>query len=170
MLIETLVREIARDTSCRIFPAGGIPHCANPNGTSIPADMLQFYNLCGGLVIGQGSGYEVRIVPPGACQQSNNTALGDSAKVLPDDISWQWYNIADIGDGDYLSVDLSHRCNGWCYDSFQETYGLAGEMPIIARSFIELLSQLYAHRGQYWYWLQPTFLPLGDAYDAMPAK
>jgi len=29
-----------------------------------------------------------------------------------------------------------------------------------------LIEQLYEHRGRHWYWLQPGFERLGDAYDA----
>jgi antitoxin YokJ len=167
--IAALVQEIAEDTHCTVFPASGLPHIIGMNGAMLPVDLIQFYSICGGLIIGKGMRYETRIVAPHECQQSNYAALGRHANVLeqeaPHDISWHWYNIADIGNGDYLSIDLSHERNGWCYDSFHETYGLVGEMPIIAGSFTELLTQLYRHMGQYWYWLQTNFRLLGDAYS-----
>ena len=39
-------------------------------------------------------------------------------------------------------------------------------MPIIARSFTELLARLYANQGNYPFWLAEGFSALGAAYDA----
>jgi hypothetical protein len=43
-------------------------------------------------------------------------------------------------------------------------------MSVVADSLTALIEQLYEqlheHRGQHWYWLQPGFERLGDAYDA----
>jgi hypothetical protein len=35
----------------------------------------------------------------------------------------------------------------------------------VAASFTELLRRLTANRGRHWYWLEPDFVDLGDAYD-----
>ncbi len=87
-----------------------------------------------------------------------------------DDISWSWYIIADCGNGDYLTIDLSKERMGRCYDGFHETYGLVGETPIIAMSFTELLTGLYDGRMQPWFWLQPHFAPFGDADDEVHSR
>jgi hypothetical protein len=42
---------------------------------------------------------------------------------------------------------------------------LRDHAPIVARSFTDLLSRLLRAEGNHWYWLEPGFEPLGDAYD-----
>jgi hypothetical protein len=54
---------------------------------------------------------------------------------------------------------------GHCYDAFHEIYGVAGSMPVIADSFTDLVVSLLSNAGSHWYWLQPGWISLGDAYD-----
>lgn len=66
-----------------------------------------------------------------------------------------------------MSIDLDPGRNGKCCDSFHEIHGLPGSSSVIALSFSDLLVQLLASRGSHWYWLEPDFVSLGDAYDAV---
>jgi hypothetical protein len=52
-----------------------------------------------------------------------------------------------------------------CYDSFHEVHGMPGSCAVVALSFTDLLERLLAARGGHWYWLEPGFASLGDAYD-----
>lgn len=49
----------------------------------------------------------------------NLLILGD---LCPENISSKWISIAEDGNGDYLSLDLSPSKLGWYYDSFHETH------------------------------------------------
>ena len=60
---------------------------------------------------------------------------------------------------------MSKNRLGYCYDSFWDRYGIAGEQAIIAKSFTELLDRIYNSNGNIWYWIEKNFTPYGDAYD-----
>ena len=112
----------------------------------------------------------VSIVPPTRCVIANPVILGEEVaeqarRMKEEDISWSWYIIADCGMGGFITIDLDQQRLGKCYDSFHETHGLKENTAIIALSFTELVLSLYEKRGNYWYWLQPDVITLGDAYD-----
>jgi hypothetical protein len=69
--------------------------------------------------------------------------------------------------GDYLTIDLNQERLGRCYDSFYDRHGIVGSYPTIAKSFTELLEQLFNNKGELLYWLNKDFPSLGDAYDAI---
>jgi antitoxin YokJ len=167
MSIEKLLTRIQATPDCRIDTPAGLPVMEEPY--RLPDDLRNFYQLCGGLSLAENAPYSVTIVPPTRCVLANPVILGEVSELAQveegEDISWSWYIIADCGNGDYLTIDLSQERLGRCYDSFHETYGLRGDTPIIARSFTELVTSLYERRGQYWYWLRPDFISFGDAYD-----
>ncbi len=165
--IEDLLALIRATPGCKVDEPMGLPIIEAKH--SLPEDLRNFYLLCGGVTLAKGSPYAVSIVPPDRCVLANPVILGDLADLAKseeeEDISWLWYIIANCGNGDYLTIDLSQERLGRCYDSFHETHGLQGNTPIIAFSFTELLTSLFQGRGQYWYWLQPDFVPFGDAYQ-----
>ncbi len=167
MELTALLERIAQDPDCAVFPAIGQPHV--DASQVVPDDLRVFYDMYGGIRIGRGSFYEARIVAPDRCMLANDVILGPSAAVVrerqPRDPSWNWYVIAEVENGNFLSIDFGRAHNGRCYDSLEETYGLTGQMPVIAESFTALIEQLYENKGKHWYWLEPSFQPLGDAYD-----
>lgn len=167
MSLEELLLRIQSTSDCKIQAPSGFP--AINKRLRLPDDLHQFYQFCGGLTLGADTKYPIAIVPPIGCVQANPIFLGDviglAQQAQGDDISWSWYIIADCSNGDYLTIDFDQDRLGRCYDSFHETYGLVGEMRVIATSFTDLLTRLYENRGQYWYWLQSDFVSLGDAYE-----
>ncbi len=168
MSLENLLHRIQVTPDWRIDVPVGQPGIGEHH--RLPDDLRNFYQLCGGLSLAENTAYSVTIVPPTKCLLANPVILGEDVAELVqrtegDDISWSWYIIADLGNRDYLTIDLSQERLGRCYDSFHETHGLIGNTPIIALSFTELVLSLFENRGQYWYWLQPDFASLGDAYD-----
>jgi hypothetical protein len=50
-------------------------------------------------------------------------------------------------------------------DAFWATYATPGQLSAVADSLAALIEQMYEHRGQHWYWLQPGFGLLGDSCD-----
>jgi hypothetical protein len=167
MSLQELLQRIQATSGCRVDEPSGLPLIEHPH--QLPPDVRAFYQLCGGVYLGGQGRSPVRIVPPTQCLLANPVILGrrseEARQDSGDDISWSWYIIAQDENGDYLSIDFDQQRLGRCYDSFHETHGLVGDTPIIARSFTELLTRLYEYRGQRWYWLDPHFPPLGDAYD-----
>jgi antitoxin YokJ len=167
-ILTELLDRIARDPDCVIVPAVGQP--AVDTSHAMPEDVRMFYGLCGGLVIGRRSFYQARIVAPSEVLLASDIILGEFAAVArvdePEDPSWNWYIIAEVENSNHLSIDFGPTHKGRCYDSFWDIYGQVGNMPVIASSLTELLRRLYDHEGGHWYWLEPGFQALGDAYDA----
>ena len=74
--------------------------------------------------------------------------------------------IGKDNEDNYISIDLAEKRLGRCYDSFGDRHGVVGECAVVARSFTELLSNLFYNQGDdYPYWLGADFEYIGDAYD-----
>lgn len=160
MMIKDLIQRAIAEPDCKVVPPLGVPTVAD--GHKLPGDIIEFYELCGGVELFTNSENPCRIVSPNEFNLANPVIVGD---ICEDDISADWYIIADYYNGNHLTIDLNPSRLGRCYDSFSETHGLVGETPIIAFSFQELLTRLLDNKGQRFYWLTDSFEPLGDAYD-----
>ncbi len=157
MPIDSLVEQLRQLEACKVRPAVGIPDV----GLSIPSDLEEFYRLCGGATLFEGSDYSIEIVAPGDFGRSNPVIVGEDCS---NDRSYDWFIIAR-SETDYITIDLNPDRLGRCYDSFRDCHGLVGNCQVVANSFEGLLELLVESHGEYWYWLQPNFPNLGDAYD-----
>ena len=128
----------------------------------LPADLRRFYELCGGADLFVGDDFECRVVPPSEFLPANRVILGEE---FPDDRSDSWFVVTSTPEEPLAVIDLDESRRGRCYDAFHESYGVAGSMPVIADSFTNLLVSLLSNAGRHWYWLQPEWISLGDAYD-----
>ena len=165
MEIDHLIHSIRATPHCQVYEPMGFP-VVEPNHV-LPEDIKRFYTLCGGVSLFDDPGkmsYSIIIVPPTRCVLANPVIIGEA---IEGDITASWYIIGDDTHGDYITIDFSQGRLGRCYDSFHEIHGLRGDCPIIASSFTDLLARLYGNGGRHWYWLQPNFVPLGDAYDGL---
>ncbi|WP_042202646.1 SMI1/KNR4 family protein [Paenibacillus camerounensis] len=160
-MIKELIVEISRMEGCELLPPAGIPEIMNENHR-LPADLLEFYSICGGAVLFGGADYAITLVPPDQFAPANPVIVGE---LFEEDISASWYIIGDAGEGDYITIDLAAGRLGRSYQSFHETHGLIGDCPVIAECFTSLLQYLLANQGGYFYWLKDEFISLGDAYD-----
>ena len=156
-----LMNLIRQERTCRVLPAHEQP--VLPDDVFLPGDLREFYQLCGGVYLFEAQGYGIKIVEPYEMRRADPVVAGVEDEV---NISFNWFIIGHAPElGQYISIDLSKTRKGWCYDSFWETHGQPGNMPVVAHSFTGLLGQLLQSRGNRWYWLQNNFVSLGDAYD-----
>lgn len=128
-----------------LMPTSGLPRVSP--GHALPEDLLAFYQAAGGLRIEDADGAWIRVLGPEEVQPSNALIVGEQ---VSDDITASWYVIAVTDNGDYVSIDLDPDRLGRCYDSHHEVHGLAGECPVIALSFSELVERLLQARTAYW--------------------
>ncbi|HEX8411237.1 MAG TPA: SMI1/KNR4 family protein [Thermoanaerobaculia bacterium] len=163
MNIDEIIQNIAETPGCALLPPRGLPDVAPYR---LPADVETFYRRCGGCVLYEHSDYPFRIVEPERFVQANPVIAGVSGE---DDISYSWYILGRGGSDEHVTIDLDESRSGRCYDSFWDRHAVAGSSRIIALSMTDLLNRLYANRGNLWYWLQPEFASLGDAYDSAPS-
>lgn len=159
MDIKTLISEIDGHHDCEVYPSIGQPKIKR--GT-IPEELRDFYSLCGGLHLFKTRNYSLKVVRPQDLRLSNIEIVGD---LHEDDISSFWYLVAKGRNGEAISIDFSKERNGYCYDSFHEVHAVAGSCSVVAKSFSQLLHNLFNIKGESWYWLEKDFEGLGDAYD-----
>jgi hypothetical protein len=160
MRFEEILDAVRKTRDCSVLPPIGIPTVGSKY--SLPEDVSLFYSACGGALLYEQSEFPALIVPPDHVVPANPIIVGEECE---DDISAAWHIIVDDLKGNYLTVDLSPPRLGRCYDSFFDRHAVRGSCPIIARSFSELFERLWRNGGKHWYWLEPDFVPIGDAYD-----
>jgi hypothetical protein len=171
--IEILIYSIQSTPYCVLHPAKGLPYISEDH--VLPDDVKEFYRLCGGADLFDGSlphapeilpAY-MSIVPPHDVVLSNpKVLLGLTEEEMADvhDISWSWYIIGKGYDETrYISIDFSKERLGRCYDSFWEIHPY--NSPIIATSFTGFLMQVLKNHSQKHYWQHEEFKPLGNAYN-----
>lgn len=129
---------------------------------NLPADLQYYLENYININLFISSEYFFRIVGEEDFRRANPVILGEDAK---DDISYNWFIVATNEQSQYITIDLDEKRLGKCYDSFWDRYGLAGDQPIVANSFSDLLKSLFDNKGEYYYWLKDGFKSLGDAYD-----
>jgi antitoxin YokJ len=156
--IKAFLRSIAHTADCAVLPPGGGPSIDGERH-HVPEDVAEFYRLCGGVSLFAESDYSIEIVAPHKLRPTNERMFRG---LRPDQIAtsyghpcWDWYTIADAGNGQHISVDLHPDRLGRCYDAFWETY--PAESGLVATSFTDLVERLYANGGNYWYWLEADF-------------
>lgn len=161
MKVKDLIELVKKMPDCEVYPPNGYPELLNKDH-HLPDDLNEFYTLCGGLGLFLESDYPINIVTPQEFVLANPVIVKE---LCLDDISSEWYIIADDKNGQYITIDLSSERFGKCYDSFWDRHGLAGDSPIIASTFSDFLCNIIRNGGEYWYWLKDNFKSLGDAYD-----
>ena len=159
--INEIIVEIERDKECMVQKLS-IPHKNVPSG--LPEDLTFYLENYHSIVFFPEAPYSIKIVGLTEFERANKVLIGEEHK---EDMSHNWFLIADDSNSQYITIDLSKDRWGYCYDSFWDRYGVVGEQAIIAKSFTELLERIYACKGQQWYWLQEDFISYADAYDAI---
>jgi antitoxin YokJ len=158
--IKSIISGISASSNCKVIDATGLPTLLGRG--RLPPELIDFYNLCGGIELCFGSEYSLKIVTPSQFRPANIEIFGER---IEDDISSSWYVVAEGRSGEYVSVDLSADRCGRCYDSYVDRHGVAGSCPVIALSFGEFLERCWARLGSRFYWLEDQFQSYGDAYD-----
>lgn len=161
MEIREIIEEVKKYPNCKVYPPSGLP-VLEKSIYKLPEDVIEFYQQCGGMSLFIDQDYTVNVVTPEKFQLANPIIIGE---LCEEDITSKWFIVADDGNGDFLTIDLSKERRGRCYDSFWDSHGIVGECPIIAKTFTDLLIRLINNKGNRWYWLKDDFISLGDAYD-----
>lgn len=162
MEIKKIVSKMESSNNFKVNKPCGLPNILEKH--LLPDDVKTFYNLCGGVECYiESGGFPLVILPPKEIKLSNIVLLGNDHK---DDISSSWYLIVDAYDGNYLSIDFDRKRVGKCYESFEYSHAVKDNCPIIARSFTELLINIFDYCGDYFFWKDnEKFSCYGDAYQ-----
>ncbi len=159
--IESIIAAMRSHPHCKVSPPAGLPIV--PPGISLPEDLTRFYELAGSAVINEHHkcACPTRILRPNEFERVDQAINGQLFASGPFE---NWFAVADVGDGNYVSIDLHPDNFGLCYDSFHETFAMPGYVSVIANSFTDFLSRLLKHTEDSTYWLQGE-LGLGEAFE-----
>ena len=166
--LDLILAAIAKTADCEVIPPTGETFQAAAEEVE-PADLNELRRSSSGLRLHVSSGYPWTLtstpVPAGPVLLS--AAVAEQVRVeSPDDLTNSCYIIATDKPGTttgfHIVIDLHRTRAGRCYLTTWDTFGIAGDMPVIAHSLIELLNWLLSLGGT-----NPADrLPnLGDAYD-----
>jgi antitoxin YokJ len=162
--LARIIANIAQDPDCAVAQTSHQPTVADHH--RLPDDVVEFNELCGGIVLFETSQYPLRLVSADRFRPANPEIVG---QYIDDDISEAWYIVGEGRSGEYVTIDLSADRNGRCYDSYVDRHAVAGSCAVIATSLTQLLTQLLAAasvgNGGPMFWLAENFIPKGDAYD-----
>ena len=165
--IETIIKRVQNSPDCVLYPPSDTPIVKQEH--VLPEDVLAFYQLCGGGMLYDQSEYLLQLVPPGRFVPASPVMLvglsEEQLKASKDEIHWSWYIFGEGQSGEHILIDLALERLGRYYYSFWDRHAMIGCMPVIANSFTDLLVRMFENQGQGWYWEQPDFEPLGDAFD-----
>ena len=152
--LTLVLAEIADRTGCRLLPPAG--PATVPAGLTIPDEVRRLHERCGGLILFEGAPFAWRISGPrelvAASPRLLTPELADEiAADDPTELTNGCYVIADGGTGGatepHMVIDLQPDRAGRCYAVGWDTYGLVGEMPIVAHGIVELLHRMLAAEG-----------------------
>lgn len=165
MEIEKILQKINEMNECKVHPPAGLPTKIEKDDI-LSKDLLEFYSVCAGIDLFVDKDFGVTIVRPDHFVLANPVIVGEKCEY---DISSHWYIVADLGSGNYLSIDLHPERLGKCYDSHWDAHGVVGSSTVVANSFTDLLNRLLESKGEgeSWYWYSSEFESLGDAYDGI---
>ena len=156
-----ILTEIESATNCIVSKLKN-PITGLSLGYELPKDLKYYLENYSSMTLFQNTDYSIKIVGFSEFKRANPIIVGEDVE---DDISHNWYIISDDGNSQYITIDLAKERLGRCYDSFWDIHGVAGSQAIIAKSFTELLEHLYFAKGNFLYWMDPSFKSYGDAYD-----
>jgi hypothetical protein len=166
-ILRDLLDCISRTPGCVVVPAAGTP-TADPSHP-IPADLQELYRQCGGAQLFRDGPYRWRLCGPNDLVPASPRLLTEdiAREILaenPDELTNGCFVVADGGGAStdlHVVIDLDQTRVGRCYLVAWDTYGLVGEMPIVATSVPDLLRWLLSAGGEY----PALTASRGDAYD-----
>ena len=168
MDMALMLKELATIPDCHLYPPSGLP--VIKDNEVLPADLRQFYELCGGADLFVGTKHSTYIVPPDRFVPANPAILiGVSREELSDPdytFSNSWYILVDNESGEYITIDLNPNKLGYCYDSFWDIHPF--NSTIIASSFTDLLVHLISDQGNQYH--RDDWEPIGDAFPSVQLK
>ncbi|GIE78520.1 hypothetical protein Aph02nite_44700 [Actinoplanes philippinensis] len=142
-----------------------------PETPTLPEDLRRLYDLCGGAFLFSDSPFPRRVCGPDSFVPASPRLLGEDvaqqvAHDEPGDLTNGCYVLVDGGNGNstepHLVIDLAPERAGRVYAVAWDTYGLVGEMPVVATNVVELLQLLLDDGGRE---ALPAATDNRDAYD-----
>lgn len=121
--IKEIIKKVSSLPNCNVYQSSDM--ITIPNGLEAPEDLVEFYKLCGGISLFEGAPYAVKIVAPQEFINANPVIIGEeiiNAEIekgtYDNEISKDWFIIADLYNSDYIVIDLNKERLGQCYKAF----------------------------------------------------
>jgi hypothetical protein len=121
--LEIVLRDIASHPECIVEPRKDLPKMMSAH--RLKSELLEFYLLCGGAVIGVNSISPLHVMSPELFVPAverlyNLTNLPDEVQIAArSDISYSQYILAyrDTSDGEFVSIDVDQGAYGIVRDA-----------------------------------------------------
>src|SRR5688500_5635919 len=81
--LAEIIEEARRTPGCTVSPACGLP--AVPAGCELPADLREFYSLCGGIDLFPNEDWGWRVLSPGEVARADIELLGGAYDDHPEE-------------------------------------------------------------------------------------
>ena len=164
--LQNLLNEIENNGDCKLYKTK--TKVALTDNLIYPADLKFFLENYNGLEFFLDKPYGIKIVGISRFVNANKEFYPEDDVIweeLEGDISNEWYVVAEnFETSQYITIDMNVDRLGICYDSFYEIHADPDFSPIIAKSFTDLLENLYESKGMSLYWNDSNFESLGSAY------
>lgn len=177
MTISEIVSLLGKRSDCEVSDSKGLPDEKQLNGYALTNELKEFYSICGGLEITPseacGTTYGTIAAPNEFLQADPIVASEDAVELWKSDGTYDTleskscFTFMDIGNGNYIVVDLGEENNGKVYLADWEDYPIYGDVPIIANSILEFLTLILKglENSDDFYWEQDDFTPFGVAFE-----
>jgi hypothetical protein len=170
--VEVLLERLRTTPGCVVRPPRGQPELRP--GLALPGDLVSFYELCGGVLLSARAALPLRVsgadeLVPAAPRLLTEELAASELEADPSSVVSTCFVIVDNGTGGatdrHVVIDLHPARLGRCYETFWDRFGLAGDMPVVAAAFGDLLAGLTARANAGVDDLLSDWPTLGDAYD-----
>lgn len=141
---------------------------------TLPNELVELYQLCGGLGIFVGEQCRTYISEPHEFIPANEWSYEKEflEKLKNEDENYylwksnNWYKFAYIENGNFIVIDLNEDRLGWCYlcNAGNYDYDEDGDMPIVAKSPKEFIERTLQTKGECFYWEDESFISYGNVF------
>ena len=177
MNIQECISVLRQRSDCIINDPSGIPNDLQLNGFELTDELKEFYTLCGGSKItpaeAYGTNYGIILPPDSFLQADPIVATADAVEMWKEEgvydtfKSRSCFTLMDIGNGNFIVVDLGDENRGKIYLAEWESYPIYDDVPVIANSFLEFLNFMIKdlEACNDFYWNKDDYEPLGTAFE-----
>lgn len=168
-----MLASITREPGCDVLPPNPHSETRPPPGASDLTELRELRAACSEVRLHAGHTHDWAVFASPAA--AGPVLLGEPTAALvradsPDDLTNTCFVIATDGNGSatgfHVVIDLHQARAGRCYLATWDSFGLVGEMPVVATGVVDLLQWLLELAGSSPLEKLPGF---GDAYDYVGA-
>lgn len=173
--MKVLIERFSKRADCKVLPPIFCERLDETTDCDLPNELIEFYNLCGGIEISPESASDDAIIlPPEEFKQADPIIANEEmieiwkeAGIYESFKSKDCFVFVDIGNGNYIVVDLNKEHFQNVYLANWENYPNLGDVPVLANSISEFLNLLILglENSNDFFWEADDFTPIKMAFN-----